>query len=109
MPSWSFYSRDLSQGRDQLKQMRHQGAKLKEALEDSAPSRPQLDMVHHHFGGHGFSPGHLLFSLGGGPPESALVQSSPDESMYIMIENHCVIDLDQETFKISSPAFFKII
>lgn len=23
-------------------------------LEDSAPSRPQLDMVRHHFGGHGF-------------------------------------------------------
>ena len=46
-------SRGLSQGRDQLKQMRHQGSKFKEALEDSAPSRPQLDMVHH-CGGHGF-------------------------------------------------------
>ena len=55
------------------------------------------------------APGHLLFSLGWGPPESAPFQNSPDESMYIMIENHCVIDLDQETFKIYSPAFFKII
>ena len=53
LPSWSFCSRGLSQGRDQLKQMRHQGAKLQEALEDSGPSRPQLDMVHH-CGGHGF-------------------------------------------------------
>lgn len=29
--------------------------------------------------------------------------------MNIMIENHCVTDLDQETFKIYSLAFFKSI